>query len=292
MKKLTSVDYARQDTERLSAAVTSVLDMLGREDLPEKIGHAFIRAMKAPDRPSDKWSLLNRLIMWANGTEDARGYQQWQEVGRYVKKGAKAFYILAPCTKKIVEKNEEGEEEERIILYGFKYIPVFRYEDTDGKPLPEEPKTDYTPDVLPPLYEVAVEWGVDVKWLPGDPESGSYGWYSWVTDQIRLHTYEWTTFWHELAHAAHTRIVGRENMKGGQDPFQEVVAELTAATLAVMHGQDEELGFSKRYIESYAQAQIQQDTKPTLVLRAVAMVEKCLNLIFETAAQAASKRAA
>jgi antirestriction protein ArdC len=291
MKKLTSADYARQDAERLAAAVNAVLDVLSREDLPERIGRSFIQAMKAPTRPSDRWSLLNRMIMWAHGTEDARGYQQWKEIGRYVKKGAKAFYILAPCTKKIVERNELEEEEERVILVGFKYIPVFRLEDTDGKPLPEV-KTDYTPDVLPPLYEVAVEWGIDVKWMPANPGQRFYGWYDFVRDQIGLYTYEWGTFWHELAHAAHGRVVGRENMKFGQDPFQEIVAELTAATLSVMHGHDEELGYAKRYIESYARAPIRRDTKPALVLRAVAMVEKCLNLIFETAAQAVSKRAA
>jgi len=90
----------------------------------------------------------------AHDTEDARGFRQWQKIGRRVKKGAKAFYILAPIRKKVPVKirreveriNENGETEivevEETIyvdkLVGFKSIPVFRYEDTEGKPLPEE----------------------------------------------------------------------------------------------------------------------------------------------------------
>ncbi len=55
--------------------------------------------------------------MLMNETEDARGFRQWEKVGRRVKKGAKAFYILAPVRKKVpvkvrrVEKAVvEGEE--------------------------------------------------------------------------------------------------------------------------------------------------------------------------------------
>lgn len=33
------------------------------------------------ERPCDRWSPGNRLLL-AAGTEDARGYRQWQEVGR------------------------------------------------------------------------------------------------------------------------------------------------------------------------------------------------------------------
>ena len=92
--------------------------------------------------------------MLMNNTADARGFQQWKKVGRRVKKGAKAFYILAPIRKKVPVKirreeeivNENGEVEvieiEETIyvdkLVSFKPIPVFRYEDTEGKPLPEE----------------------------------------------------------------------------------------------------------------------------------------------------------
>lgn len=60
-------------------------------------------------------------------------------------------------------------------------------------------------------------------------------------------------FFHELAHASHEKIKG--NLKSGQDPFQEIVAELAATALCRLVGKDPSdiLGNSYRYIESYAQ---------------------------------------
>jgi hypothetical protein len=34
--------------------------------------------------------------MFFVGTRDARGWTQWKEAGRHIKKGSKAFTILAP----------------------------------------------------------------------------------------------------------------------------------------------------------------------------------------------------
>jgi hypothetical protein len=58
-------------------------------------------------------------------------------------------------------------------------------------------------------------------------------------------------FFHELAHAAHERIEG--DLKGGQVPSQEIIAELTAATLAQMYCPESNLGFSYDYVKSYAE---------------------------------------
>ena len=58
-------------------------------------------------------------------------------------------------------------------------------------------------------------------------------------------------FFHELAHAAHERIEG--DLKGGQVPSQEIIAELTAATLAQMYCPEANLGFSYDYVKSYAE---------------------------------------
>ncbi|MFA6187635.1 MAG: hypothetical protein WC770_10570, partial [Phycisphaerae bacterium] len=58
-------------------------------------------------------------------------------------------------------------------------------------------------------------------------------------------------FFHELAHAAHERIEGK--LAGGQAPGQEIVAELTAATLAQMYCPEANLGFSYEYVKSYAE---------------------------------------
>jgi antirestriction protein ArdC len=85
------------------------------------------------------------------GTEDARGYRQWQATERHVRKGARAFSILGPCKVKRSQVDEEsGEEVVRVMVVGFRTIPVFRIEDTDGKPIE---RAEYRPAELPPLFE-------------------------------------------------------------------------------------------------------------------------------------------
>ena len=127
-------------------------------------------------------------------------------------------------------------------MKGFFSIPVFRAEDTDGQPLP------YEPTIPPPLVDVAERFGLSVSY---QTFAGSYyGAYQDKSKKIILATHEVQVFFHELAHAAHHRIAG--NLKGGQVPSQEIVAELTAATLASLYCPEANLGFSYEYIESYA----------------------------------------
>ena len=90
-------------------AINNLINMFKNEDFPQKLALTIIKRVDE-GIPSDKWSITNKLIMLLLGnTTDARGYKQWQEAGRHIKKGEKAFYILAPNTKKI--KNEEDEDE-------------------------------------------------------------------------------------------------------------------------------------------------------------------------------------
>src|SRR5574340_618277 len=100
-------------------AMDTLLRMFNEENL-EKVARAVFKGDDIDDIgdiPSDKWSFLNRILMYLNNTEDARGFKQWKQVGRYVKKGSKAFYILAPMFKKVIE---EKTLEEKQILSGFR----------------------------------------------------------------------------------------------------------------------------------------------------------------------------
>ncbi len=75
--------------------------------LPKPLAQVFIRRK---DRPHCRnWSWGNQLLVILNGFTDARGFRQWEQVGRKVKKGEKAFYILGPMMKK-VQNEETGEE--------------------------------------------------------------------------------------------------------------------------------------------------------------------------------------
>ena len=70
--------------------------------------------------------LGNRLLAFFHGTDDARGYRQWQQAGGRLRKSARAFGILAPITVKKTETDDSGTEVEWRVVVGFKAIPVFR----------------------------------------------------------------------------------------------------------------------------------------------------------------------
>lgn len=262
-------------TEKAHQVLQEIVQLFETGDLPEAIARTTI---SMPDIPARKWSLGNRLLLWAAGTLDARTFLQWQAAGRHPCKGCKAIYILQPITYKLQREEEVPEDKEEVHLAGFKVKPVFRAEDTEGAPL------DYQlePSEPPPLWEVAEAWGVQVRYLPQTVE-GVYGYHrsGGLRIEIGLHTHDTQVFCHELAHEAHSRVRG--SLKGGQHWDQEIVAELTAATLCRLLGTQPNEGASYRYIRHYAESAGQDVGRACMaVLRDV---EACLRLILEAAAQ-------
>jgi hypothetical protein len=226
--------------EKVKQVLTSIVDTFKSGQIPEAVALA---SFPVPDIPSTKWSFMNRTIMFLSATIDARGFRQWKEADRWVKKGAKAIHILVPCFKKI---KDEDTGDETDVLYYFKTSPVFRYEDTDGK------KLDYRQIELPelPLRKRAENWGIEVKAIPGNYRFRGY--YCPDKSIIALATPEEKTFFHELAHAAHEKVKGSITPK--QDPLQEIIAELSAQALCRMVGKKDKdtTGNSYQYIERYA----------------------------------------
>src|SRR5579871_441824 len=244
----TTAPAAGKRQAEAKAALQRVLQLFESGEMPERIAETVIRPAPS-DAPSNGWSLGNRLLQLLAGTNDARGYRQWQEVNRHVVKGAKAFYILAPCTRTIREPGPDGSEQTRTIVTGFTAIPVFRVEDTDGELL-EQP--DYRPPVLPPLHEVAERLGVPVSYRPYVAKF--LGYYLPGSDEIVLCSHDVRTFFHELAHAAHQRVLRQRGttLKGGQQPGQEIVADTVAAVLCELFGYGGYLASSRDYIQNYA----------------------------------------
>ncbi len=256
---------------RIQEALESVLAMFRTGELPQRIAQTVIHK-KTSDIPSAAWSLGNQLIMLAAGTTDARGYRQWQEVGRQVRKGARALYILAPITATITEEDPETREErKRTIVRGFRDIPVFRYEDTDGDPL-QSPT--YDPPTLPPLYHVAQRFASRITYVPfvGQAWRGEY---RIGSREIRLATHDERTFFHELGHAAHATF---RQLHGGQHPDQEIVAETVSAVLCHLYGFDGYLYHGMSYIQGYAGGDAVRG-----IMRVLADVERTLDLILTAA---------
>ena len=103
------------------------------------------------------------------------------------------------------------------------------------------------------------------------------GYFAFEKHEIALATPEEKTFFHELAHAGHERIKGK--LTPGQDPFQEIIAELCAQALCRLIGKSGEkyFGNSARYISRYAE---KAGISPhTVCLKVLADTEKVLKLI-------------
>jgi antirestriction protein ArdC len=258
-------------SDRITQTLNGILKVFESGQIPAKLAFAAFPPFKIP---SNKWSYLNHIIMAINGTNDARGYRQWLEVGRHVKKGATALYIFAPRIKK--EKNDKDEDELRLI--GFLEVPVFKVEDTEGEPL------DYEDTGIKefPLMEKAQEWGLNVHAVEGN---GRY-WGAYNGRDIKLATPEEAVFFHELSHHAHKLVIGQ--LRPGQDWKQEIVAELSAAALCRIVGLEKETtGNSYRYIEAYAK---EAGLNPVMAcLQVLNETEKVLKLILSEAGHAANR---
>ncbi|MCX9082777.1 MAG: ArdC-like ssDNA-binding domain-containing protein [Candidatus Methanoperedens sp.] len=229
---------------RVKEAMDLLLKIFDEDNL-EKVAHAVFRG--SGNIPSDKWSFFNRIVMFMHDTEDARGFKQWREAGRSIMKGSKAFYILGPVFKKIKEEkttaSSETETNEKEILAGFRGIPVFRSEDTEGAPLIQE---NFKVDIPCEFNSIIQELGLKVVPVRF---CGSYGSYNLLNKNIRLASPDIEVFLHELSHAVDDRLNG---LKPGQKKDQEVTAEFSAAVIGYLMGYKIPLGNVKEYIESYS----------------------------------------
>ena len=259
--------------QRANSELEKIVQLFSSRELPDLCAKALINA---PEKPSSKWSLGNQLLMLAAGTSDARGFRQWNEAGRRVAKGAKAFWILGPVRKRVKaqketvdEQGEPATEEFRTVLMGFRAIPVFRYEDTSGQDLPV-----YEPRSPPPLMEVAQRFGMKVKYEL--LASGMYGATDHTSKTIFLATEDVDVYFHELGHAIHRTFEPKSGH--GQEPEAETVAQLVAATLARLYGRPAD-GFSWSYIATYAQSNNPQ-TVGRLCMRVLDRTKNVLDLIY------------
>jgi hypothetical protein len=256
-------------TENAQQIVKQLLDRFQSGDIAPLIEIATLKLTTDNSLPASRWSLCNQLLAYIQtGELDCRGFRQWEQVKRHVVKGAHAAYILGP----VQIKTHEDDGSEAVKLVGFRSIPVFPSKMTDGEPIPEP--VSLAPASLPPLFEVAQAWGIQVDYIPfkGD----AYGSFHSISKTIRLATHEEKVFFHELAHAAHARL---ETLKGGQDPRQETIAEFTACVLMQIYGLHDITGYSWSYIQSYNHEPIKA------IMEALDTINKILDQILMTANQ-------
>jgi antirestriction protein ArdC len=210
-----------------------------------------------------RWSLNNQMVVHLLGHGDAATYKQWQAMGRQVKRGSKAFYLMKPhLVYKTVEDEATGENK-RIpaFIKGFGWFPVFGYEHT--LPLPDFPGQVYCLEQIAedrrrfvaglPLVEVAQAWSIHVTTYRAR-NGGTLGW-AIPGRSIGLGVANLSTWAHELVHQAEHRL-GALTLGKGQDRDNEIVAELGGAVLLTLlgHQADADWGGAYEYIRSYSKA--------------------------------------
>ena len=165
-------------------------------------------------------------------------------------------------------RREDKDGEEHMVTIGFRAVPVFRVQDTDGDSLPE-----YEPETIPPLAGLA-----DISYRnSGHGEGGSY---NIQTDKIKLCTEDPSVYFHELVHKYDAKS---HEMRGGQDPEQEIVAELGACVLARMYGVERRTDSHMAYIAGYARAKTPAEVGAAC-LRMAERTMKAVRLILSDAA--------
>ena len=155
---------------------------------------------------------------------------------------------------------------------------MFRVEETEGEPLPENEYAVWIKEL--PLIEVAESWNVHVD-TTSYHSGGPLGYYRYgsASQAIVLSTENESTWLHELTHAADHRVGGLKEAKW----HKETVAELVAAVLAQCLGLEYEsdLGGAYAYIESYAP----REGIPAIraCINVLNRVCACVNLILDEA---------
>ncbi len=211
--------------------------------LPKPLAQVFVH--RNDGAPCRRWSWRNQLIVAVRGHREARGFRQWEAVGRRVKKEERAFRILSPLAAK-VRDGEAGDE--RVAVYGFRGTPVFGHDQTEGEPLVSEDRSADEWLASLPLRDMAEAWGLSVEAFNGRGAGclGAYG----HGAGIALGVKNLSTWCHELVHAADDRNGTMTRNKVNR----EVVAELGGAVLMRLLGHDHEadLGGCWEYVKRYA----------------------------------------
>jgi hypothetical protein len=251
-------------TDKAHETMNKLVERFQSGDIAPLVRLSTIKLTGLNSIPLAHWSFSNQFLAYLQtGEVDCRGFRQWQEVRRHVVAGAHACYILGPIIVK-----DKTSEKETMKLVGFKSIPVFPVSMTEGEPLPEI-DNNLAPDVLPPLADVAEKWGIALSYVPDG--ANWYGTFSQTEKKIRLATHEESTFFHELAHAAHSKI---EHLKGGQDARQETIAEFTACVLMQIYGLSDFTGNTWEYVKFY-----NPDNPVNAIVNALDTIGKVLDLI-------------
>lgn len=247
------------------------------------------------------YSFRNAMLIYLQNPEASyvKGFKAWNELGRYVKKGAKGLAILAPCYRKVEDFKEpenkseyqdsEGEKVIKRVISGFKVTYVFDIADTDGS-------DEYLPVLVKGLagnseqeqeiYEklkAFISTEHPVQEVTGTASKGSYnlatGIISVRSDVEYLQKIK--TLLHEFAHAIDFAMHPEEDISRNR---RELIAESVAYVVSMRLGLD-----TSRYSISYIKSWLKDKEELKIVADTVQKVAaKIINSLAESSDSAFS----
>lgn len=212
-----------------------------------------------------RYSFANQMLLLLQGADltAVAGFKTWLAHDRHVRKGEKAYWILAPAPFKKTKQDANGNT---VQVHGvfFRGTSVFDIRQTDGEPLtrPEVPAIEASDrefdQTVERLHDVAMSLEgapvSSIEFHETDPHGhGAYGWYERATRKIIVVTggrskgEQFATLCHEIAHAI---LHGTEERH--TRPVKEVEAESVAFIVCHALGLDTSK-FSFPYVASWAE---------------------------------------
>ena len=290
-------DYAGLKGEDRVKAMVSDLESSVKAIVESGQLHRWLNAMAS--NGLSRWSANNRLLaavqMLQRGESlddlHMMGFRQWEKWNRKVSKGAKAVWILAPITRKVVDEDDDGNSTEKHRVVGFKGVPVFNVSDTHGDPLPSSPTRPApgkaSPGTLEGLRDRVGQAGYSYEEteIPGcRPQTGegTLGYTDPKTKRIvvdsRLNeAQKASTIAHELGHV-HCGHVDQDYSEYQRHRGQmETEAEMTAYLVNRSRGmtRDQVDAFSPGYIAGWSRG------NPAVMHQAVDKATRAFNKITE-----------
>lgn len=262
LKRLWGCVKVNKNQEKIRAALTRIDDCLATINTNED----WLKYLCFQSQ-FYHYSFQNAMLIYSQNPEATfvKGYKSWNQLGRYVKKGATGLAILAPCYKKVEEfkepenasvyQDKEAQKETKRILAGFKVTYVYDISDTDGS-------DEYIPVLVKGLagnseaereiYEKLVAFistEHEIKEVTGTASKGSYnldtGIISIRGDLEYLQRIK--TLLHEYAHALDFEMHPEEDVSRNR---RELIAESVAFVVALRLGLDTS-SYSMSYIKSW-----------------------------------------
>ena len=229
------------------------------------------------------------IALQCPGASTVMGYRAWQAQGRQVRKGEKSIKILAPCFRK-VENKETGEDEKKLVY--FRTVAVFDVSQTEGEevPSPCQRLEGGDSELFDRLRAYSEKQGVDVELIsiPGSTN----GYYDCVGRHIRIEktnsqAQQTKTLAHEIGHSLLHSDLSRDE-QSRED--RELEAESVAFVVCAHFGLDTS-SYSFGYVAHWKGEGAKEGLKKS-AKRIADAAKKIINALEGTSEEEAEKEAA